>query len=150
MSASDFSAVCQLSARSVLFLRNYKSRPQARIEVESEKFACGTLESFSVGLLSTNHEQASFSLAVPGPLGGGRVFYSPTVRWKSTDGATQGHLQWPGDVYSKVIRYANRSCNSLTVNTSARFSGMSDVFKTLTSSRSRLRNEWKRPFSSWS
>ena len=24
---------------------------------------------------STNHEQASFSLAVPGPLGGGRVFY---------------------------------------------------------------------------
>ena len=39
---------------------------------------------------------------------------------------------------------------SLTVNTSAKLSGMSDFFKTLTSSRSRLSKEWKRPFSSWS
>ena len=64
-----------MSARSVLFLRNYSNRPEAHTEVEQEKFsgdglkaACGET------LYSTIHEQASFSLAVPGPLGGGRVF----------------------------------------------------------------------------
>ncbi len=67
-----------MSARSVLFLRNYSNRPEAHTEVEQEKFsgdglkaACGET------LYSTIHEQASFSLAVPGPLGGGRVFLFP-------------------------------------------------------------------------
>ena len=43
--------------------------------------------------------------------------------------------------YSKLIKYAKRSCSSLTVSSSGMFSGISDFFRTLKSSRSRLRNE---------
>jgi hypothetical protein len=61
-----------VSARCVLFLRNHQTRRGTQTRVETNGRPTHNL---SYRPFATNHVQASFSLAVPGPLGGGRVFY---------------------------------------------------------------------------